>query len=83
MLLSRGARPVLRAASAAAHAGKTVDPLRQWALAVHTRSNHNKATGAPANKLARICCAALRDGRPYGVARLNKKTSRTAIALPA
>jgi hypothetical protein len=37
---------VLRAASAAVRAGKTVDGLRQWALAVQGRSNHNKATCA-------------------------------------
>jgi transposase len=49
MLLTHGARSVLRAASVAAHAGKTVDGLRQWALAVQQRSNHNKATCALAN----------------------------------
>jgi transposase len=43
MLLTHGARPVLRAASVAARAGKTVDGLRQRALAVQQRSNHNKA----------------------------------------
>ena len=64
-------------------AGKTVDGLRQWALAVQGRSNHNKATCALANKLARICYATLRDHEPYGAARLNKKIARTAFALPA
>ncbi len=83
MLLTHGARSVLRAASTAVRAGKTVDGLRQWALAVQSRSNHNKATCALANKLARICYATLRDGEPYGVTRLNKKVARTAFALPA
>ena len=72
MLLTHGARAVLRAASVATHAGKTVDPLRHWALAVQGRSNHNKATCALANKLARICYATLRDGEPYGAARLKQ-----------
>jgi transposase len=83
MLLTHGARSVLRAASVAVRAGKTVDGLRQWALRVQHRSNHNKATCALANKLARICYATLRDHEPYGAARLNKKIARTAFALPA
>jgi transposase len=57
--------------------------LRQWALAVQRRSNHNKATCALANKLARICYASLRDAEPYGRARLNKKMQRVAFALPS
>ena len=77
-----GARSVLRAASVAVRAGRCVDPLRQWALAVQDRSNHNKPTCALANKLARICYATLRDGEPYGAARLQKKVARTAFALP-
>ena len=83
MLLTHGARSVLRAATVAVRVGKTVDGLRQWALAVQQRSNHNKATCALANKLARICYATLRDGESYGVAYLNKKVTRTAFALPA
>jgi transposase len=83
MLLTHGARSVLRAASVARHAGRTIDALRHWALAVQGRSNHNKATCALANKLARICYATLRDGEPYGTARLQKKVTRTAFALPA
>ncbi len=83
MLLTHGARSVLRAASVAVQAGKSVDGLRHWALGVQRRSNHNKATCALANKLARICYATLRDGEPYGSARLNKKLARTAVALPA
>ena len=83
MLLTHGARSVLRAASVAVRAGNTVDGLRHWALAVQGRSNHNKATCALANKLARICYATLRDHEPYGAARLNKKVARAAFALPA
>jgi transposase len=83
MLLTHGARAVLRAATVAVRAGKTVDPLRRWALTVQSRSNHNKATCALANKLARICYATLREGEPYGAARLSHKVSRTAFALPA
>jgi len=83
MLLTHGARSVLRAASVAAKTGRTLDGLRRWALAVQGRSNHNKATCALANKLARICYATLRDAQPYGqpAPRLNKKIGRTAFAL--
>lgn len=85
MLLTHGARAVLRAASVAVQAGRSVDGLRRWALAVQARSNHNKATCALANKLARICYATLRDGEPYGqpAARPKKKLERTAFALAA
>ena len=83
MLLTHGARAVLRAAGVSVQAGKTVDDLRHWALAVQRRSNHNKAVCALANKLARICYATLRDGEPYGAVHLNKKVARTAFALPA
>src|SRR2546422_739049 len=83
MLLTHGARSVLRAASVAVRAGKPVDSLRQWALAVQGRANHNKAACALANKLARICYATLRDGERYGSSRrLTKKIERTAFALP-
>jgi transposase len=85
MLLTHGARSVLRAATVATRAGKRVDALRTWALGVQSRSNHNKATCALANKLARICYATLRDAAPYGqpVPRVNKKIDRTAFELPA
>src|SRR4051794_5315721 len=65
MLLTHGARSVLRAASVAHSAGKPLDSLRHWALTVQGRTNHNKAACALANKLARICYATLRDGDPY------------------
>ena len=84
MLLTHGARAVLRAASATTRAGRSVDPLRAWALAVQGRTNHNKATCALANKLARICYACLRDGSPYGeIRRPEKKIARAAFPIPA
>lgn len=83
MLLTHGARSVLRAATVATQAGREPDSLRRWALGVQARSNHNKAACALANKMARICYATLRDGEPYGpVTRMNKKIERTAFALP-
>jgi transposase len=57
MLLTHGARSVLRAATVARRQGKKLDRLRTWALAVQDRTNHNKATCALANKLARIAWA--------------------------
>jgi transposase len=83
MLITHGARSVLRAAAVARNAGRPIDPLRQWAVAIQERSNHNKATCALANKLARVCYATLRDHEPYGVARLNRKLDRAAFAMPA
>jgi transposase len=56
-LLTHGARSVLRAATVARRAGRNVDRLRSWALELQARSNHNKATCALANKLARIAWA--------------------------
>ena len=83
MLLTHGARSVLRAATVAERAQRPLDPLRQWAIAVQCRSNHNKATCALANKLARICYATLRDQEPYEKSRLTKKIERQAFAMPA
>jgi transposase len=56
-LLTHGARSVLRAATVARRAGRNVDRLRSWALELQQRTNHNKATCALANKLARIAWA--------------------------
>ena len=84
MLLTHGARAVLRAATVARQASRPLDGLRTWALAVQARTNHNKAACALANKLARICFAVLRDGSPYGQLRpreFNKKSGRTAFAI--
>ena len=85
MLLTHGARSVLRAASVAKLAGRSLDGLRQWALAVQGRTNHNKAACALANKIARICYATLRDAVPYGQPKtpLSRKIQRTAFLLPA
>src|SRR5574338_115114 len=66
MLLTHGARAVLRSATLARQAGRRLDALRAWITTVEARSNHNKAACALANKLARICYACLRDGKPFG-----------------
>ena len=82
MLLTHGARSVLRAATVTQRCGRPLDPLRAWALAVQARSNHNKATCALANKLARICYATLRDATPFEKTRLGHKLERQAFPLP-
>ena len=91
MLLTHGARSVLRAATVAREVGRLIDGLRTWAIAVQGRTNHNKAACALANKMARICYATLRDGSPYAPkevplrdgqpARLAKKLQRESFAL--
>jgi transposase len=84
MLLTHGARSVLRAASVAHSAGRQLDALRRWGLIVQGRTNHNKAACALANKLARICYATLRDGEPYDTAApLKKKIERVIYPMPA
>jgi transposase len=85
MLLTHGARSVLRASSVALRAGKPIDALRQWAQAVQGRTNHNKAACALANKLARICFATLRDGESFSSegSQLAKKLARTEFAIAA
>lgn len=84
MLLTHGARSVLRAAAVASQAGRTCTPLRSWALAVQQRSNHNKAACALANKLARICYATLRDKERFDEEQsVVKKLHRQAFAMPA
>ncbi len=81
MLLTHGARSVLRAATLAQRQGKPLDPLRTWALAVQARTHRNKAVCALANKLARICYAVLRDGVPYrGLSRLSRRHSVVPLA---
>lgn len=82
MLLTHGARSVLRAATVAREVGRAVDGLRTWAMAVQGRTNHNKAACALANKMARICYATLRDATPYGQpVKLAKKLQRESFAL--
>lgn len=82
MLLTHGARALLRAAALAQQTGRTLDGLRAWGLAVQARSHHNTAACAVANKLARICYATLRDATPYGEpARLAHKLHRSEFAI--
>lgn len=84
MLLTHGARSVLRAAKVAQGAGKEVCGVRRWALEVQARSNHNKAACALANKLARICYATLRDKEPFcEIQQLNRKVNRQSFGMPA
>ena len=66
MLLTHGARSVLRAASAARSKGQSLTGVRLWATEIQNRSNHNKAVCALANKLARIGYAVLRDQTAFG-----------------
>ena len=61
MLLTHGARAVLRAA----HVTRSPTRLHAWALAVQRRRNHNVAAIALANKLARITWAVWRQERPF------------------
>src|SRR3981081_4396766 len=82
MLLTHGARSVLRAATVAQRAGRPLDALRRGALNLQAASHHNRAACALANKLTRICYAVLRDGLDYGTAHLNKKLARETYALP-
>jgi len=83
MLLTHGARSVLRAAKVAEAAEREVCGVRRWALDVQRRSNHNKAACALANKLARICFATLRDKTPFGdTERLNRKITRESFVMP-
>jgi transposase len=61
MLLTHGARSVLRAASVR----KQNDRLRSWALETQKRKGHNKAAVALANKLTRIAWAVWLTDRTY------------------
>ena len=83
MLLTHGARSVLRAATVAQSRGHSLSGIRAWAVELQRRSNHNKATCALANKLARICFAVLRDRTAFGqrVVRLTKKLNRQAFVI--
>jgi transposase len=70
MLLTHGARAVLRAAVVAQRAGRALDRLKSWALEVQSRTNHNKAACALANKLARIAWAVWTKHERYQAAAL-------------
>jgi transposase len=71
MLLTHGARAVLRAAIVAKRAGRSLDRLKAWALEVQHRTNHNKAACALANKLARIAWAVWVKHEKYQAAALS------------
>ena len=83
MLLTHGARSVLRASAATLAKGNELAGIRRWAIELQQRSNHNKAACALANKLARICYGVLRDQAPFGqpTIRLGKKMHRQAFEL--
>lgn len=83
MLLTHGARSVLRAAAAARNKGNELTGLRRWAINLQQRSNHNKAVCALANKMARICFGVLRDQSAFGqpATRLGKKIDRSSFGL--
>ncbi len=58
--------------------------VRRWALDVRSRTNHNKAACALANKMARICYATLRDKAPFAEGtNLARKMNRQAHMMPA
>lgn len=61
MLLIHGARSVI----CHARRVKSHDRLRDWALKLQSRTRHNKATVALANKIARIVWAVWKHGRAY------------------
>lgn len=65
MLLTHGARSVLLHAGQAQRAGRELNHLQRWALSLRSRMNHNKATCALANKLARIAWATWRYERDF------------------
>ena len=56
-LLTHGARAVLVTAHRRAARGQSLTRLHQWAVTLHHRRGHNKATIAVANKLGRIVWA--------------------------
>lgn len=65
MLLTHGARAVLLRAGQMQRSGQNLNHLQRWALTLKERTNHNKATCALANKLARIAWATWRHGTVF------------------
>jgi transposase len=63
MLLTHGSRSVLWAAKSKSKP----DKFSTWAVDIHRRRGHNKASIAVANKMARIVWAVWKHGTPYGV----------------
>lgn len=64
-LLIQGARAVLAAAKRAQAAGKPLDRLRAWALALAERRGFNKAAVGLANKIVRIVWATWHHARTF------------------
>ena len=78
MLLTHGARAVLRAATAALHSGRrrSAAPLgARRAGANEPQQGHLCAR----QQAGRICYAGLRDGAPYGGVAPTRKIGRTAL----
>lgn len=65
MLLTHGARSMLLHAGRMQRLGQELNYLQRWVLDLKARTNHNKATSALANKLARIAWATWRYGREF------------------
>ena len=69
-LLTHGARAVLLAAQRRRRDAGPMTRLHEWALTVHDRCGHNKATIAVANKLGRIVWAVWHNDVPFAGARV-------------
>lgn len=65
VLLTHGARAVLRAASRRGREGHAAPPLYRWAATIVARRGYNKATSAVANKLSRIIWAVWHRDVPF------------------
>jgi len=65
MLLTHGARSVLRRSKQLHTTNEPMTPLQRWVCQLERRVGHNKATCAIANKLIRLCWAVLTTGKPY------------------
>jgi transposase len=66
-LLTHGARAILLMAQRRAASGQPLSRLHQWAVTVHDRRGHNKATIAIANKLGRIVWAVWHKDVPFAL----------------
>jgi transposase len=64
-LLTHGARAVLLMAQRRESSGQPLSRLHRWAVTVHHRRGHNKATIAVANKLGRIVWAVWQKDVPF------------------
>lgn len=85
MLLTHGARAVLRAAALGRNAQRKLDDSRTWVTTVQGRTQHNKAACALADRLAHICYAVLRDHVGYDTPaqRPHRTLVRSAFAISA